>query len=85
MLTGFAFYEPYWLLNMANAAVFVHILGAYQVRYTAHCELSIRTWIPASVINVDGVNQTMFTDLLLFTKHYNWAPSTAYNFRAVPW
>ncbi len=33
MLAGpsFAFRHPLWLINMANAAVFVHILGAWQV------------------------------------------------------
>ncbi|PKA64748.1 Amino acid permease 3 [Apostasia shenzhenica] len=31
LLTGFGFYNPYWLLNVANAAIAVHLVGAYQV------------------------------------------------------
>ncbi|XP_044470587.1 amino acid permease 3-like [Mangifera indica] len=31
LLTGFAFYNPFWLLDIANIAVVVHLLGAYQV------------------------------------------------------
>ncbi|KAK1553258.1 hypothetical protein Q3G72_031673 [Acer saccharum] len=31
LLTGFAFYEPFWLLDIANIAVVIHLLGAYQV------------------------------------------------------
>ncbi|WOK97372.1 amino acid permease 4-like isoform X1 [Canna indica] len=31
LLTGFGFYEPYWLLDIANAAIVVHLVGAYQV------------------------------------------------------
>ncbi|WMV31093.1 hypothetical protein MTR67_024478 [Solanum verrucosum] len=31
LLTGFGFYDPYWLLNIANMAVVVHLVGAYQV------------------------------------------------------
>ncbi|CAO2175821.1 unnamed protein product [Urochloa humidicola] len=31
MLTGFGFYEPFWLLDMANAFVVVHLVGTYQV------------------------------------------------------
>ncbi|GAB4862102.1 Amino acid permease 3 [Ancistrocladus abbreviatus] len=31
LLTGFGFYNPYWLLDIANAAVVVHLVGAYQV------------------------------------------------------
>ncbi|XP_051227576.1 amino acid permease 3 [Lolium perenne] len=31
LLTGFGFYEPFWLLDIANAAIVVHLVGAYQV------------------------------------------------------
>ena len=36
LLTGFGFYNPYWLLDIANAAVVVHLLGAYQVTIPHH-------------------------------------------------
>jgi amino acid permease len=31
LLTGFGFYEPFWLLDVANVAIVVHLVGAYQV------------------------------------------------------
>jgi hypothetical protein len=31
LLTGFGFYNPYWLLDIANAAIVIHLIGAYQV------------------------------------------------------
>ncbi|CAM0907162.1 unnamed protein product [Alopecurus aequalis] len=31
LLTGFGFYNPYWLLDIANLAIVVHLIGAYQV------------------------------------------------------
>uniref|UniRef100_J3L8Q7 Amino acid transporter transmembrane domain-containing protein n=1 Tax=Oryza brachyantha TaxID=4533 RepID=J3L8Q7_ORYBR len=31
LLTGFGFYNPYWLLDVANMAIVVHLVGAYQV------------------------------------------------------
>ncbi|KAG0498930.1 hypothetical protein HPP92_003621 [Vanilla planifolia] len=31
MLTGFGFYEPFWLIDVANICIVVHLLGAYQV------------------------------------------------------
>lgn len=31
LLTGFGFYNPYWLIDIANAAVAIHLVGAYQV------------------------------------------------------
>ncbi|KAM0850192.1 hypothetical protein ACQ4PT_053223 [Festuca glaucescens] len=31
LLTGFGFYEPYWLIDLANLSVVLHLLGGYQV------------------------------------------------------
>ena len=31
ILTGFGFYNPYWLVDFAHACVVVHLAGAYQV------------------------------------------------------
>ncbi|KAF7126507.1 hypothetical protein RHSIM_Rhsim11G0150200 [Rhododendron simsii] len=30
-LTGFGFYEPFWLVDFANLCIVVHLVGAYQV------------------------------------------------------
>lgn len=30
-LTGFGFYEPFWLVDFANICIAVHLIGAYQV------------------------------------------------------
>ena len=31
LLTGFGFFNPYWLIDIANVFIMVHLLGAYQV------------------------------------------------------
>lgn len=31
LLTGFGFYEPYWLVDLANACIILHLVGGYQV------------------------------------------------------
>lgn len=31
LLTGFGFFEPFWLVDIANAAIVIHLVGAYQV------------------------------------------------------
>ena len=31
LLTGFGFFNPYWLIDIANVFVMVHLVGAYQV------------------------------------------------------
>lgn len=30
-LTDFGFFEPFWLIDFANACIAVHLIGAYQV------------------------------------------------------
>ncbi|KAL9271862.1 Amino acid permease 4-like protein [Drosera capensis] len=31
LLTGFGFYEPYWLIDFADACTVLHLVGGYQV------------------------------------------------------
>ena len=31
-LTDFGFYEPFWLIDFANACIAFHLIGAYQVK-----------------------------------------------------
>ncbi|KAJ0967731.1 hypothetical protein J5N97_024648 [Dioscorea zingiberensis] len=31
MLTGFGFYNPYWLVDIGNICIAIHLIGAYQV------------------------------------------------------
>lgn len=31
ILTGFGFYDPFWLVDLGNLFIVIHILGAYQV------------------------------------------------------
>ncbi len=31
LLTGFGFFNPYWLIDVANVFIMVHLVGAYQV------------------------------------------------------
>lgn len=31
ILTGFGFFNPFWLVDAANVAVVIHLVGAYQV------------------------------------------------------
>ncbi|KAJ6980537.1 amino acid permease 7 isoform X3 [Populus alba x Populus x berolinensis] len=31
LLTGFGFFEPYWLIDLANACIVLHLVGGYQI------------------------------------------------------
>ncbi|XP_073122085.1 amino acid permease 3 [Henckelia pumila] len=51
LLTGFGFYNPYWLLDIANIAIVVHLVGAYQVYCQplfAFVEKTVAGWYPNS-------------------------------------
>ncbi|CAK9168723.1 unnamed protein product [Ilex paraguariensis] len=51
LLTGFGFYNPYWLLDIANAAIVIHLVGAYQVfcqPLFAFIEKTAAEWFPNS-------------------------------------
>ncbi|KAG5525085.1 hypothetical protein RHGRI_031684 [Rhododendron griersonianum] len=51
LLTGFGFYNPFWLLDIANVAIVVHLLGAYQVYCQplfAFVEKTAAEWFPDS-------------------------------------
>lgn len=42
LLTGFGFYNPFWLVDFANACIVVHLVGAYQV----HIFVSTQCMVP---------------------------------------
>ncbi|XP_042492633.1 amino acid permease 6-like [Macadamia integrifolia] len=44
MLTDFGFLEPFWLIDIANLCVVLHILGAYQV-FTQLLFAALESWI----------------------------------------
>ncbi|KAL2467765.1 Amino acid permease 3 [Forsythia ovata] len=51
LLTGFGFYNPYWLLDIANTAIVIHLIGAYQVYCQplfAFVEKTALEWFPDS-------------------------------------
>uniref|UniRef100_A0A5B7AZ72 Putative amino acid permease 7 isoform X1 n=1 Tax=Davidia involucrata TaxID=16924 RepID=A0A5B7AZ72_DAVIN len=43
LLTGFGFYEPYWLIDFANACIVLHLVGGYQV-YSQPVFASVERW-----------------------------------------
>ncbi|VFQ91730.1 unnamed protein product [Cuscuta campestris] len=44
LLTGFGFYEPYWLVNFANACVALHLVGGYQV-FSQPLYANVERWL----------------------------------------
>ncbi|CAI9088132.1 OLC1v1022378C1 [Oldenlandia corymbosa var. corymbosa] len=50
LLTGFGFYEPYWLLDFANACVILHLVGSYQV-YSQPVFAIVEQWFNSNYPN----------------------------------
>lgn len=56
LLTGFGFYEPYWLVDFANACIILHLVGGYQV-YSQPVFAFAEKWISAKFPESRFVNQ----------------------------
>ncbi|XP_058208865.1 probable amino acid permease 7 isoform X2 [Rhododendron vialii] len=55
LLTGFGFYEPYWLIDFANACIVLHLVGGYQV-YSQPVFAVVEKWLAWKYPNSGFVN-----------------------------
>ncbi|KAL6975132.1 putative amino acid permease 7 [Sarracenia purpurea var. burkii] len=55
LLTGFGFYEPYWLVDFANACIVLHLIGGYQV-YSQPVFAFVEGWLVGKFPNSGFVN-----------------------------
>ncbi|XP_031482698.1 amino acid permease 6-like [Nymphaea colorata] len=55
-LTGFGFYEPFWLIDFANLCIVIHLLGAWQV-YTQPVYAFIEDWAASKWQTSDFINK----------------------------
>ncbi|KAJ4822788.1 hypothetical protein Tsubulata_020519 [Turnera subulata] len=67
LLTGFGFYEPFWLVDLANICIVVHLVGAYQVLtqpvYSAFESWASIRWPNSKFVNAEyplGIGNTQF-------------------------
>ncbi|CAI9088989.1 OLC1v1023466C1 [Oldenlandia corymbosa var. corymbosa] len=56
ILTGFGFYEPYWLVDFANACIVLHLVGGYQV-YSQPLFAAAEKWIAKKLPDSGVVNK----------------------------
>ncbi|XP_059666583.1 probable amino acid permease 7 [Cornus florida] len=56
LLTGFGFYEPYWLIDFANACIVLHLVGGYQV-YSQPLFALVDKWFAEKYPNSEFVNR----------------------------
>ncbi|AET00869.1 probable amino acid permease 7 isoform X1 [Medicago truncatula] len=55
LLTGFGFYEPYWLIDFANACIVLHLVGGYQI-YSQPTYTAADRWCSRKYPNSGFVN-----------------------------
>lgn len=41
LLTGFGFYEPFWLVDFSNVCIVLHLVGAFQVHIHTLIKLTL--------------------------------------------
>lgn len=56
LLTGFGFYEPFWLIDFANVCIVLHLIGGYQV-YTQPVFGIVERWITGKFPTSGFVNR----------------------------
>lgn len=42
LLTGFSSFKPFWIMDVANICIIIHLVGAYQVISNFHSERFIK-------------------------------------------
>ncbi|KAI3852140.1 hypothetical protein MKW92_040857 [Papaver armeniacum] len=57
LLTGFGFYEPFWLIDFANVCIIVHLVGGYQV-YSQPVFAFMEGWLAEKYPNSVFINKS---------------------------
>ncbi|XP_026405970.1 probable amino acid permease 7 isoform X1 [Papaver somniferum] len=57
LLTGFGFYEPFWLIDFANVCIIVHLVGGYQV-YSQPVFAFMEGWLAEKYPNSGFINKS---------------------------
>nr|POE74915.1 putative amino acid permease 7 [Quercus suber] len=70
ILTGFGFYEPYWLIDFANACVVLHLVGGYQI-YSQPVFAFCERWFTKKFPNSGFVNN-FYTIKLPLLPGFQW-------------
>ncbi|XP_058783941.1 probable amino acid permease 7 [Vicia villosa] len=55
LLTGFGFYEPFWLIDIANICIIIHLIGGYQI-YSQPIYATADRWCSKKYPNSGFVN-----------------------------
>ncbi|KAL5077291.1 hypothetical protein RYX36_016275 [Vicia faba] len=55
LLTGFGFYEPFWLIDIANVCIIIHLVGGYQI-FSQPIYSAADRWCSKKYPNSDFVN-----------------------------
>ena len=73
LLTGFGFYEPYWLVIIANLAIVIHLIGGYQVwtqPFLMAVESKLESLFPNSAILKAGFNMPAGRNKVWHVRYY---------------
>ncbi|KAG9455406.1 hypothetical protein H6P81_008310 [Aristolochia fimbriata] len=56
LLTGFGFFEPFWLIDIANVCIVIHLVGGYQV-YSQPVFAGVERWVSEKYPESEFVNR----------------------------
>lgn len=69
-LTGFGFYEPFWLIDFANVCIAIHLIGAYQV-FSQPVYGFVETWCSKKWTESKFITREHIINLPLINKEYS--------------
>lgn len=69
IVAGSGFYEPFWLLDFANACIILHLIGGYQI-YSQPIYALVDRWVPAKFPNNKYVNMSSSIRMPLSSKPF---------------
>ncbi|KAL2548430.1 Amino acid permease 8 [Forsythia ovata] len=68
LLTGFGFYEPFWLVDLANCFIVVHLVGAYQV-FSQPIFSAVESWASKKWSNSKFITKEYLINVGIVKKH----------------
>ena len=68
-LTGFGFYDPFWLIDLANVCIAIHLIGAYQVNILIFSP-SMYTYIWFDHSMLSNVTTQHDTTFIMYQSHH---------------
>ncbi|ONK60473.1 uncharacterized protein A4U43_C08F18860 [Asparagus officinalis] len=67
ILTGFGFYEPFWLIYLANICIIIHLVGAFKIAFGPVFKCNSTVWRALMMVNLAKEKNQWMVEIDKFT------------------